>query len=196
MIALIFDTETTGLPLWKEPSDHPDQPHVVDLSWELWYTADGETVFLDRLDCLINPGVPIPAEVTALHGITDEMVQADGWPPADAVSSFLGLVGRADLIVGHNVSFDVRMMRIAVARARGEKWDNPLPTFCTMRKSTNHCRILGEKARHPQDWKWPKLGEAVAHFFGEDFVGAHRAQPDCEVSRRIFFHLKNMEVPA
>ena len=28
MTILFFDTETTGLPLWREPSDHPDQPNT------------------------------------------------------------------------------------------------------------------------------------------------------------------------
>ena len=32
MRLLMFDTETTGLPLWKDPSDHPDQPHLVQLA--------------------------------------------------------------------------------------------------------------------------------------------------------------------
>lgn len=59
-----------------------------------------------------------------------------------------------------------------------------------MRQSTNHCRILSPRARHPQDWKWPRLGEAIQHFFGETFEDAHRARPDCDAAARIFFHLK------
>jgi hypothetical protein len=27
-----YDTETTGLPLFEQPSDHPDQPHIVQLA--------------------------------------------------------------------------------------------------------------------------------------------------------------------
>lgn len=27
-----WDTETQFLPLWKEPSEHPDQPHIVELA--------------------------------------------------------------------------------------------------------------------------------------------------------------------
>lgn len=40
---LVFDTETTGLPIWKEPSDHPDQPHVVDIAWTL-FAEDGSEI--------------------------------------------------------------------------------------------------------------------------------------------------------
>lgn len=189
MKTLFLDTETTGLPLWKEPSDHPEQPHIVDIACDLF---DGDQV-VDQYDALINIGVPIPPEMTEIHGISDEMVQADGVAPNEALERFMGMVRQADIICGHNVSFDIRMVRIMAARLTGEKWENPLPVFCTMRKSTNLVRVLSEKARHPEDWKWPKLSEAYQHFFGEELAEAHRARPDMEASRRIFFHLKSLE---
>lgn len=189
MRVLFFDTETTGLPLWKEPSDHPDQPHVVDLSCELW----NDETLAEEFDCLINPGVPIPPELTEIHGISDEMVQADGIAPVDAWDRFKALVGKADLLCGHNVSFDIRMMRILSARHLGLKWEPMQPTFCTMRKSTNICQIPSRNQRYEQDWKWPNLSEAIRFFFDEEHSDAHRAKPDVVAARRIFFHLKNME---
>lgn len=186
MKILFFDTETTGLPLWKEPSDHPDQPHIVDLACELW---DGDEM-VDSFDTIVNPGVVIPDDVVELHGITTERAIAEGIPKTEAVDRFHDFVKRADLIAGHNVSFDIRMMRIETARVTGEKWENMLPTFCTMRKATNVCRILGPKARFSEDWKWPKLSEAIQHFFDEEFEDAHRAAPDCAASRRIYFALQ------
>jgi hypothetical protein len=94
------------------------------------------------------------------------------------------------MLVGHNVSFDVRMMRILGARVDKQKWDNPHPTFCTMKRTTNICKILKREPRCHNDWKWPTLGEATLHFFGEEHANAHRARPDCDGSARIFFHLK------
>lgn len=184
---LIFDTETTGLPIWDQPSDDPSQPHIVDIAASLF---DDTGLEVGRFDAVINPGVEIPAEVAALHGITTEIAQADGIEPRDAFTGFMDLAARADLIVGHNVSFDIRMVRILSARVTGEKWENQRPTFCTMRRTTNICRILKNNPRTSNDWKWPTLIEATRHFFGEDHSGAHRARPDCDASARIFFHLK------
>lgn len=189
MNVLIFDTETTGLPNWKEPSDDPSQPYVVDIAADL---ADENGNILASMDAIINNGIFIPDDMAAIHGITTEIAAADGIAPDQAINGFLDMVRRADLIVGHNVSFDVRMMRIMVAKVHGEKWDNPLPTFCTMRKSTNVCKILSEKPRHPEDWKWPKLTEAIKFFFDEEHPDAHRARPDCDGSRRIYFHLRSI----
>lgn len=188
MNVLVFDTETTGLPIWKEPSDHPDQPHVVDIAATLF---DADRASVASLDAIINNGIVIPDEMAAIHGITTEIAQADGIAPDQAINAFLDLVRQADLIVGHNISFDVRMMRIMVAKVHGEKWDNPLPTFCTMRKSTNICKIMSKTPRHPNDWKWPTLGEATKSFFDEEHSNAHRARPDCDAAARIFFHLKD-----
>lgn len=189
---LVFDTETTGLPLWKEPSDHPDQPHIVDIALTLF---DPTGLEIDRYDAIINPGpdVIIPDDVAEIHGITTEIAREQGVAPEVAFGTFLSFVDRAETIIGHNVSFDIRMIRILAARVTGAKWDNPLAEFCTMRKSTNHCKIPSPRARHPQDYKWPKLTEAIQHLFGEDVEDAHRARPDCDNSARIFFHLKQME---
>lgn len=189
MRILFFDTETTGLPLWREPSDDPRQPHVVEIACELWNDGVAGGAF----HAIVNPGVPIPDEVAAIHGITTEIAAAQGVEPVLALDAFLDLLAEADLLCGHNVSFDVRLMRIMAARHRGEKWDNPLPTFCTMRKTTDICRILSERPRHAEDWKWPRLTEAYRHFFGEEMDGAHSAATDCAGSRRIYFHLISLE---
>jgi DNA polymerase III subunit epsilon len=186
---LFFDTETTGLPIWKEPSDDLGQPHIVDIACELW---DGDTC-IESYESLVDIGAPIPPEMTDIHGITDEMVQVDGNEPDVVLTNVMALIKQADILAGHNISFDIRMLRIMAARVSGEKWENLLPTFCTMRKSTNIVKAIGPKARHPQDWKWPTLGEAHTHFFGEVHSDAHRAMTDCIAARKVYFEIMKAE---
>ena len=186
MRILFFDTETTGLPLWREPSSHPDQPHIVDLSCELW--DDEAMELIGELDCIINPGVPISPEAAAIHGITDEIARG-GREPKEALTDFFALVDQADKIVGHNIDFDTRMIRIAAFRLWNKEWIAPVPTFCTMKSTTDICRIRKANARGPRDFKWPKLTEAIKHFFDEEMPDAHRARPDMIACRRIYFHL-------
>lgn len=184
---LVFDTETTGLPNWKEPSDDPSQPHIVDLACSLFDAFGLED---ERYDTVINPGVEIPYDVAQIHGITTQVAQAEGVDPREALANFLTMADKASLIVGHNVSFDIRMIRILSARMLGVKWEPSCETFCTMKRTTNMVRILKNNARTSNDWKWPNLNEATQHFFGHEHVGAHRARPDCDASARIYFHLK------
>src|SRR5579864_5197183 len=66
---------------------------------------------LGTFHTLVNPGVPIPPEIVYLTGITEAMV----WP-APKVEAVLGplvsFVGR-DVIVGHNVRFDLGFLAAA-----------------------------------------------------------------------------------
>lgn len=191
MNILVFDTETTGLPLWNDPSDDPRQPYIVDIAASLF---DATGLEIGRFDAIVKPGVPIPDELGRLHGITTEIAMEHGVEITVANSMLMGMIADADLIVGHNVSFDIRMARIQAARATGAKWDNPLPTFCTMRRTTNICKILKANPRCHDDWKWPNLSEAVRHFFGEDHSNAHRARADCDAAARLYFHLKEQGI--
>jgi DNA polymerase-3 subunit epsilon len=106
-----FDTETTGLPAFKLPSDHHSQPHIVDIC-VLLYTPDG--VLVDSFEAMVKPdGWVIPDEVAAIHGITTAMALDHGIPEVEALGGFHRIIERAGLRVAHNVSFDDRIMRIA-----------------------------------------------------------------------------------
>jgi DNA polymerase III subunit epsilon len=192
---LFFDTETTGLPLWRDPSDDPRQPHLVQLA-ALLCGDDGQIA--EEYSTIVNPGpgVRFEPEAVAAHGITPERAAAEGCEPKVALASFFEMVRQAELIVGHNVSFDVRIIRIASARLYTRKWEPTVPTFCTMKRSTNICRIPHANQRHPNDWKWPRLEECIRHFFGESLEGAHDALVDVRACHRVYFHLNTIEKAA
>lgn len=51
--AIFYDNETNGLPLFKEPSNHPDQPHIVQLAAVLVDLDTGNE--LQVMDRIIKP---------------------------------------------------------------------------------------------------------------------------------------------
>lgn len=191
----VFDTETTGLPNFRDPSDHPDQPHIVDIC-ALLYTLEGDLV--DSFEAMVRPdGWVIPDEVAEIHGITTEIALEQGIPEAVAIEGFLDIWRRASLRAAHNVSFDDRIMRIGFKRFQ-DAWVaesyREAPKFCTCQSTINIVKCPPTekmiRAGRGRQFKQPSVAEALKFFTGEDLVGAHRARPDAEACARVYFALQ------
>jgi DNA polymerase-3 subunit epsilon len=93
---ILLDTETTGL--------DPRKDEVIELGMVKFdYLPDGRVVGVrDVFSSFNEPSVPIPTDVTALTGITDEMVAGRRIDEA-AVSAF---VEDAVIVIAHNAGFD------------------------------------------------------------------------------------------
>lgn len=93
---IILDTETTGL---SNRTDQIIEIGVIAFSFDE-AGAIGEVTGV--YGGLQQPGIPIPADITRITGITDEMV-AGQTIDRDALHR---LVEPADLIIAHNAGFD------------------------------------------------------------------------------------------
>lgn len=188
---LIFDTETSGLPLYKEPATHPAQPDIIQFGAvlcdenEVYETI---SVILDPSD--INPGWKMNPFAEAAHGITTEKVLAEGVKTTGVMAQFLELAEKADLLVCHNTSFDQKMVENALHKASFPYEAFMLFTqhtyYCTMKVSTPLCNL---KKKNGQI-KWPKLDELHQFLFGEAFENAHDALGDVLATRRCYYELK------
>lgn len=187
-----YDTETTGLPLFKEPSDDPRQPHLVDICI-LAYNPDGSLA--DSFEAMIRPdGWVIPHEVSVIHRISNEMAMDMGIPEAEALDGFMAIHDRAGLRIAHNINFDDRIMRIALSRYRGKQAADDFKTtstYCTCQNSTSLVKCPPTEkmiaAGRGKQYKQPTVAEALLHFTGEPLIGGHRARPDAEACARIYF---------
>jgi DNA polymerase-3 subunit epsilon len=99
-----FDTETTGR-----------DPRTVRVVSAAIVTSDGsEKTFL------IDPGVEIPAEATAIHGITTEYAREHGAPPRqtlDEIAEALAAELRAGTpLVVFNAPYDLTLLEAELAR--------------------------------------------------------------------------------
>lgn len=196
-LKLFFDTETTGLPLFKEPSEHPGQPHIVQLAAALVDMDTREEIA--SMDVIVRPdGWVIPDEVAAVHGITTEHAAAVGVPESLALSMFLELwAGRPR--IAHNEQFDARIIRIAQHRA-GEleqdlvRWKDGA-TECTARLATPivkcppTAKMLAAGRTH---YKTANLAEAVLFFTGKPLENAHSAMADVRGCMAVYFGIQDM----
>ena len=108
----VVDTETTGL--------YPSRDRLVEIAIML-LEVDGAGRLLRTLETyeeLNDPGMPIPAEATAIHGITDAMVKGCR---IDAQRVARMLTG-ADLVVAHNSGFDKGFVRQLVPGVDALLW--------------------------------------------------------------------------
>ncbi len=95
---IVFDTETTGMDPFE--GDRIIEIGCVEVINQV---PTGRTYHQ-----YINPEREIPADATAVHGITDEMVK-DKPVFAEIFTEFLEFVGQGTL-VAHNASFDMKFI--------------------------------------------------------------------------------------
>ncbi len=198
--ALIYDTETSGLPLYHEPSEDPRQPHIVQLAAVLVDLDTRATV--SSMNVIVRPdGWVIPDDVAQVHGITTERAADLGIPEELALSMFMQLWNQR-LRIAHNESFDARIIRIAQHRfplaypeTRLIAWKEG-QAECTARLATPICALPPTekmKAAKRFHHKTPNLQEAYRHFMGEDFDGAHSAMADVQACRAVYFAIHDMK---
>ena len=108
---IVLDVETTGL--------RPFRQRLIEVC--ALKVRDGEIV--DTFTTLLNPEKRVPAFITELTSISDEMVaRAPRFKQiADGLLAFIG----ERLVVGHNVRFDVSFVNAELARAGKPPLVNP-----------------------------------------------------------------------
>ncbi len=155
-----LDTETTGF---------GPRAEIVDIAV---VSAAGEVV----LDSLVQPSRRIPAEVTAIHGITNADVKdAPAW--CDLYQDVLRVLAGRRIIV-YNVIFDRQMVNQACDRytlaAPAADWE------CAMRK---YAGFHGNWDPGKRWYRFQKLEHAVLTFGAKP--GGHRAAADAFACRAV-----------
>lgn len=185
-LAIFFDTETTGLPDWKSPSEAEHQPHLVQLAANV-VNLDTQEI-IESMDVIIKPdGWVIPQETIDVHGITNERALAEGVSEKEALMNFLRMWdGRAR--IAFNTTFDNRIIRIATKRYCDESiidaWHDG-EYACAMMLSR---KIIGGKN--------PTLQAAFKHFTGKELEGAHTALADTNACMEVYFAAKAVQAEA
>ena len=125
----------------------------------------------DRWESLVGVRAPLGRGIQRFTGITQAMV--DEAPAAELVLPDLAELLRGRVLVGHNVSFDRRVLRQAFERD-GLPWPDP-PALCTVALARRFAPLVGQR----------KLAQ-LAGALGIEVEVSHRALADAETCARVF----------
>jgi DNA polymerase-3 subunit epsilon len=156
---LAFDLETTGL--------NPESDRIVEFCF---IEMDDDMNEVSRWTQRINPGVPIPAETTVIHGISDADV-AEEPPIKEFVGKIQALMANHTLMA-YNHGFDMNTMHYELVRNGGAGLDMSHPVIDPLVIFRTH--------------KPHSLAGAVKHYMDEDLENAHSAEADTQAMVNVF----------
>lgn len=161
---ILFDIETTGL--------DSEYDEII----EIGAIKVRNTKENGEFHSLVKPKHRIDDFITDLTGITNEMVK-DAPSIKDVLPLFVDFIGE-DILVGHNVNFDINFIYDNLVRYNF----NPLMNnyVDTLRLAR---RILPELKHH-------RLKD-LADYYNIDTVGNHRSMKDVDITNCIYKKLKS-----
>lgn len=157
---VVIDLETTG---WSPAEAGITEVGAVRI-------RAGQVV--GELTSLVNPGTPVPAEITELTGLTDDMLALA--PPIGAVlPALLSFAGQC-VVAAHNAPFDLSFLS-AACRVAGLTWP-VAPVLDTL--------PLARALTGPDEVPDRKLGTLARHFGVRD-EPCHRALADARATAAV-----------
>lgn len=163
-----FDTETTGT--------DPETARIVTAAV---VTCDPLSGSVHTDQWLLNPGLAIPAEATAVHGITTDMAREDGRDPAEALREIvdaLSIAWRAGCpVVVYNAPYDFTVLDREMRRHTGEGiWTGIVVDPLVLDKHFDRYRRGSRKLIATAAWYGVRLSEEEAHGAAADALAAAR----------------------
>jgi DNA polymerase III epsilon subunit-like protein len=204
---IVFDTETTGLPTSRIINAETMHlwPHIVQFSYVIYNVSQHVMEKVTNMVVKIPENIIMTEENINIHKITNEMVQNSSHTIQDILNEFIVDINNSQVkaIVGHNISYDINMLKIALLRLIHNKETTETTnykkmfyelnytnkTFCTMKSSVNICQISVQKKDGTSYYKFPKLIELYKILFDEVPMNLHNSLIDVLVTLRCYYKI-------
>jgi DNA polymerase III epsilon subunit-like protein len=199
MKLLVFDTETSGLPEEKGQSLYATHkwPYIMQLSYIFYDDSSNQVIELYDSLVKLDNSILLSEDSIAIHNITREMANNSGKPIKIVLSSFINALMSADIIIGHNIQFDMNIIRVECIRNNIKfnfnmnKENKPIIHYCTMKKGKYITNIELTSTNGAKYIKNPKLIELYKHYFNEEVNGLHNALTDVLVCFRCYYKMEH-----
>ena len=180
---IFVDTETNGVPKDSSASfkNIDNWPNITQIAW-IVYNKDGSFISAsnyaiseDENFNLISATDYVPKTILPIHLILDQ---------------FLDSLSQCDVIVGHNIEYDVQVILCELYRY-GKSTDNlsSMRQFCTMK---NAVKICGFDTKNGA--RYPKLQELYSKLFHQPFDNAHDAYCDIKATADCYWKIIHDEL--
>ena len=164
----VFDLETTGIDV---ETSRIVSAHVG--------VIDENGVVVEQRAWLADPGIEIPAQASAVHGITTERARAEGRPAAEVVAEIIAaleeLVSRGLAITIYNAPYDLSLLHHEAVRHGITPLHAPIPIIDPL--------VLDRAVDKYRKGK--RTLEAAALFYGVALTDAHDAGADAVAAGRV-----------
>ncbi len=140
---------------------------------------DAHGSVLERTDWLADPGVEIPAQASAVHGITTARARAEGRAAAgvvgEIVASLRALLDRGVAVTVYNAPYDLTLLNREARRHGIAPLVSPAPIIdpLVIDKAVDRYR------------KGKRTLEVAAGFYGVELLDAHDAGADAIAAGRV-----------
>ena len=186
---LFIDTETTGLPIDINASlnDFDNWPRLVQVSYVLF---NNNQELITEADFVIQPnGFKIPSDSIEIHGITNEEAKEKGHTLESVLTHLFALINKVDCLIGHNISFDEKILGSEFLRNNMINVLESKKKFCTMKYGIEFYKKINS-----YNTKWPTLKELYSTLFGYTFENSHNALADAKATAECFWELKRRDI--
>lgn len=159
----VIDIETTGLSSLRN--------EIIELS----AIKIRQNKISEKFTTLVKPKGKINYFISNLTGITNKMVET-AQPIDNVLDKYIEFIGQ-DVVIGHNVNFDINFIYDNYQKYFNKEFSNDYIDTCAM-------------SRKICDLKHHKLN-LVADYYKIDSSGHHRAEQDCYMTYKIYDAMKN-----
>ena len=167
-VLAVFDTETTGIA--------PETTRIVSAHISV-LNPYGEVE--DETNWLIDCGIDIPEQATAVHGITTERMRAEGAPAPDSIYEILtklqGFLSAGIGVVAYNAAYDFTILDREATRYGFDPLVLPAPVIDPL--------IIDRQVDKYRKGK--RTLEAAAAHYGVELTDAHDASADAIAAGRV-----------
>lgn len=192
--AVVFDTETTGLPQKKLSADHPEQAYPIQLGWITCNTAL-EPIAEKVVIIAPPPGTIMHPRAQQTHGKSIDYCMRHGVPFEEALKMFRADLDASEVRAAYNIEFDDWIMKTAYLRHNPGTNVDPLKAsfgdtygYCVMKQATAKLQVPNGNG----GYRNLKLHQVYTRITKRKMLDAHDALGDVRATLTVWRELMSV----